>query len=455
MKAFKVYVPVLVAAAIMIALLALPGHTESMVSANVDKLEPGLSSANSAAHIVIQYAPTDQIVRSVQVSDPMTGLEALQNSGLDVLTLDLDWGIAVCSIGGVGCPVDDCFCSEKFWSYEFWDGSEWQGHPVGASDSSVEAGNVEGWRWTEWGVGGLAPAPTFLAADRALNWLAAQQGDDGSYGNISSDVESLLAIGANDFTAGQWRKSPETRALSAPIILEGPAFTEAGAGQSGKFASGLVAASGCKPYQAVAPSTYYNPESGLYDEGIFNHSWAILGVMSMEETVPPEAMDYLRDQVQPNGGWAFSPGFGADTNTTALVIQALIAAHEDPDSDLILNGLGFLKSAQNDDGGFTYDPDSEWGTNSDTNSTAYAIQAILATGQDPATGMWVVGDTNPINYLTGMQLPDGSFEWQTGIGSNLMATQQAIPALLGRVMPLKMAAAVDACPLQFFPLFTQ
>jgi squalene cyclase len=181
------------------------------------------------------------------------------------------------------------------------------------------------------------------------------------------------------------------------------------------------------------------------------HSWAILGTLALSETVPAEALQNLRDQVQPNGGWEWSPGWGADTNSTSLAIQALIAAGESPTSTLILNGLDFLKTAQNDDGGFTYDPNSAYGTDSDTNSTAYGLQAIRSAGQDPITGTWVISSTNPISYLLGMQLPDGSFEWQPGFGSNGLATQQAIPALLGRVFPIE-RGFVEGCPVSFLPI---
>ena len=36
----------------------------------------------------------------------------------------------------------------------------------------------------------------------------------------------------------------------------------------------------------------------------------------------------------------------------------------------------------------------------------------------------------------GLQLADGSFEWQPNTGSNLMATAQAVPALLGQSYPV-------------------
>jgi hypothetical protein len=115
------------------------------------------------------------------------------------------------------------------------------------------------------------------------------------------------------------------------------------------------------------------------------------------------------------------------------------------DSPTIKNGLKYLRAAQNDDGGFTYAPDSSFGTDSDSNSSAYAIQAILAVGQDPQSDAWSKGGINAIDYLLGIQLPDGSLEWQPGIGANFLATSQAIPALLGKSFPFKIKA-LPPCP---------
>ena len=446
----------IVVAAIIISTFTFLTQAQAMVTPNFGTPSEKISSSNGEAHIVFQFDPTHQIVRPIQISDPLSGLEALQNTGLEVITHDFGGGfIAVCSIDGVGCPADDCFCLfPKFWNYEYWDGNDWQEYLVGPADSTVDAGDVEGWRWSEFGVGGLAPAPVFLAADAGLDWLAIQQADSGSYGNTSSDVETLLAIGANDYSARSWRLTPDSVSLLAPIMVEGPAFTQQGAGQAGKFAVGLIASDGCWPYTAIAPSTYYNADTGQYSVGAFNHSLAILGTLALGESVPEDALEYLRSLVQPNGGWEWSPGLATDTNSTSLVIQTLIASGESPDLTLILDGLDYLKTAQNPDGGFSYDPDSAFGTDSDTNSTAYAVQAILAAGQNPTSGMWIIDDTSPINYLLDMQLPDGSFEWQAGLGSNLLATQQAIPALLGRVLPLK-TNTQDACTTIFMPLMAK
>jgi prenyltransferase beta subunit len=201
----------------------------------------------------------------------------------------------------------------------------------------------------------------------------------------------------------------------------------------------------------MTPSEYYSATAGYYDKENGFHIWGILGTIAMSQPVPAQAVDYLKTQIQSDGGWEWNAGFGSDTNTTALAIQALIAAGEKPTATQVISGLNFIKSAQNPDGGFCYDPDSPWGTDSDTNSTSYAVQAVLAGSQDPLTGTWTVSNTNPISYLLSMQQPDGSFLFQPGLsGLELLATEQAIPALLGRVQPFKVAD-LKPCPAAYLP----
>lgn len=44
--------------------------------------------------------------------------------------------------------------------------------------------------------------------------------------------------------------------------------------------------------------------------------------------MPADAVSYLKSLAQPSGGWEWGPGWGADTNATALALQALLATGE-------------------------------------------------------------------------------------------------------------------------------
>jgi hypothetical protein len=282
-------------------------------------------------------------------------------------------------------------------------------------------------------------------ADTALSWLL-EEGDPqtGGYESDSSSVEALLAIGANNIRAADWRKNPDSASLLDYWIENGAAFSLNGAAEAGKLAAGMSASEGCWPEFAEQPLEFYDPNTGIFDSEPGFQAWAIIGTLALDQDVPKGTVEYLKSQMQPDGGWEWNTGFRSDTNTTAFVIQTIVTAGEPLDSPAIENGLKYLQAAQNDDGGFTYAPGSSFGTDSDSNSSAYAIQAILAVGQDPQSDAWSKGGNNAIDYLRALQLPDGSLEWQPGTGANFLATAQAIPVFLGKSFPF-IKKALPSC----------
>jgi len=394
------------------------------------------------ADIVVQFDDQDAVVRNVTFTGPITGVKALEESGLNIETYDAGWGIAVCSIEDVGCPATDCFCdTNNFWGYNYWDGSAWQGYMVGASVATITNGAIEGWRWGPWR-SAMVPAPQMTATTRALDWLRTQQQPDGGYGSVGSSVETMLAIGADGYRAAEWRAAGGSDSLAGYVLKNGASFANSSPAASGKLAVAIAATGGEWPASAMKPMAYYSPTLGAYSVDSLTNAWAILGTLAMGQPAPAPAVDALKNAMQSNGGWEWAVGWGTDTNSTSLALQALVAAGEPLTSTAVVSGLNYLKSAQNADGGFTYDPVSSWGTASDTNSTAYVLQALQATLQPAPVvgtgnfGSFVMTGTTPISYLLGMQLANGSFEWQSGLGENLLATQQAVPALLGKPFPL-------------------
>lgn len=408
------------------------------------------AQSDKTADIIVQFDDQARIVRTITFTDPISGLAALQLSGLAVVTTSTSFGPAVCSIQGVGCPAEDCFCdANRFWAYSYWDGSAWQSYPVGAGSSLItQTGAIEGWRWGEFGAVQTAPTQT-LAAAAALTWLHARQSiTDGGYSSVGASVETMLAIGANQIAATDWKRTPASPSLADFVGVQGASYTRATAAGSGKLSVATTASGACFPATGIVPLGHYSPTLGTFSTQSGPNSWAILGTVAISETAPVSATTHLRNQAQPDGGWEWAPGWGSDTNTTGLAIQALIAAGEPISSSTVISALAFLDGAQNEDGGFPYAPGPA--APSDANSTAYVVQALIAAGEDPLGARWKVTATTPISYLLTLQLPDGSFEWQPGSGANQLATQQVIPALLGRTHPA-FSAPLQACPAVYLP----
>jgi hypothetical protein len=399
------------------------------------------------AHVVVVF-PTEQgMVRPISFTTSISRIGALQLAGFNVVAI----GDTVCSIDGVGCPgatdMTTCFCADNWWAQGHWDSGSESWDTLTWPPPLMSNGDIGGFRWsnTAWGPP-LLPGPSYKAASGDLEWLQTQQSaENGSYGDsVGSSVEAMLAIGANNLDADQWRTSPISPSL-LDYLQSGDnaaSYAATNVGKAGKLAVALAGV-GQDPQNfnglnlVISLTNYYSATTGAFDEADINQAWAMLGWRAASQTVPASATHHLVAGAMANGGWEWSPGFGSDTNTTALAIQALVAGGECITSPNIADGLDYLKSAQNSDGGFPYDPVSIWGTDSDTNSTAWVVQALLALGEDPTSVAWTVNSSNPISYLLSMQLVDGSFEWQTGFGSNLLASQQVIAPLIGHPFSLQ------------------
>ncbi|HEU5433224.1 MAG TPA: hypothetical protein VFU81_16270, partial [Thermomicrobiales bacterium] len=183
--------------------------------------------------------------------------------------------------------------------------------------------------------------------------------------------------------------------------------------------------------------------SGLYGDDLFDHALVVLAMAASGEAIPPAAIDVLRRTQQPGGGWAAdgSPEAGkAESNTTASIVEALVAAGHG-DDPMVGKALTALKGWQTTDGAFAFataDP-----LVGDANSTALAVQAIVAVGQDPAAADW----RDAAAALAKFQNPSGAFRYTDAESSdNLFATLQAIPALARQAAPVgpRCSAATSA-----------
>ncbi len=390
------------------------------------------------ADIVVDLSDGRVIVRHITFTEPITGLTALQLTGLDLTVADTQYGPALCAIEGVGCPVDNCFCDPNlFWNYLHWDDA-WTSSMTGVGGYTLPLdGAVEGYVWGEFGATPPEVTPEILAAQAGLQWLRAQQAEDGGYGDVNATLEALFALGAAGEDARAWQSAAGNSVLDY-LQVEAGDYITGNAGRTGKLAVALAAVD-MDPKNFVGMDLaqtlqgYYDPVTGSIGVALTDQIWGILGWRAVGEQVPMTATQYLASLADPSdGGWGF--GWGSDVDMTALAVEALIAGGEPLTSTAIISAVNFLSSVQDSDGGFV----SGLTDQSNTNSTAWTVQAILAAGQDPLGAAWTtVTGGQPISYLLSMQLPSGAFAWKDlQEGENQLATQQAIPALLGKPLPL-------------------
>lgn len=274
----------------------------------------------------------------------------------------------------------------------------------------------------------------------ALGWLATQQGADGGFANPGTTCDVVFALASAGHNPAAWRPTPLGPSAMDYLASRAAAYAT-GAAQTGKLIV-AVAAAGLDPedfggLDLLAHLQSFGDGTGAYGAGAMDQAWALLGLLAAGQKVTEAERAILRAYQQANDGWEGAPGWGTDTNTTALAVQALLAAGDPPTSKAVQAARAHLLEQQNDDGGFPYTKPSPWGSDSDANSTAYVLQALLAMGEDPTAEPWSRGPgRDPVAALLRFQVASGAFEWQPGFGENLLATAQAIPALAGKALPL-------------------
>jgi hypothetical protein len=405
------------------------------------------------AVMVVEFSDGTSSTRAIAWTDPISRVAGLELAGFEVA----HQGDVVCSIDGDGCPVDDCWgCGENNWWQGrwlggVWDGSEWPPPNIG-DDDTIGFHNSDAWAPPE------VTAPAYVAVAKGLEYLRPlQSSDDGSYpslfGKVDATTGAALDIAANSQDPAEWRRTAGSPSLMDYIQgPDGTEYADSGVHRAGKLGVTLAAAQDagdpgvCWPAFAKEIMGYYVPIAGTFYTDTVEQaglqSWAVLGLAAIGETVPADATQALIDMANPDGGWGWSDVFGgSDSMVTAQSIQALVAAGVPADALCIQNGLAYLEASQNDNGGFAYQAPGA----SDVDSTSYAIQAIVAAGEDPLTGTWqTISGTmpmTPITYLLSVQLPDGSFPAY----SSMLATQNALPALLQRPLPLAVTE-LGVCP---------
>lgn len=309
----------------------------------------------------------------------------------------------------------------------------------------------------------LAALPVSAAMDTAaaLAYLKTQQNSDGGFGSgfspdsaLSSTADALLAIVAaggeiNNFQRGG--KTPLT-------YLVANAAKASTAGDLAKLILALVSA-GENPRTAGGVDSVAKLEALMAASGriggsgdtFISHLLAVLALCSASRPVPAAAVAYILQAQQEDGGWAWdgTSVTPPDTNTTAFALQALIAAGEPKSSQPIARALAYYKAIQNEDGGWPYQNPSDFGTATDANSTAVTIQALIAAGEDPAGAAWTTaaGQT-PMAALERLQTKSGAFAWKADIPSdNLLATVQALPALAGKAFPFATMSVGEAAAM--------
>ncbi len=282
-----------------------------------------------------------------------------------------------------------------------------------------------------------ATAPTDSErATAALNYLWAAQRPDGSLDKSLGETADFV-IGAA--AAGYDPATLKSCAGTATALDYLAAASDAAAGdaaKTGKTILAVVAAAGDpagftgRDLKARLIALYHS-DTGAYGDGsTFSQSFAVLAVVASGGAVPAAALAALEKLQDPDGSWSYgttpvAAGQG-DTNSTAIALMALDAAGV---RTADAAGLAYLHTQQLADGGFPYQNSSKPAA-SDPDSDSIVLQALVAAGQDPQSGAWLQGGKSVLAHLQSVQAASGGFASPGGAPDAFTTSQ--VPAALMR-----------------------
>ncbi|MFN8163734.1 MAG: prenyltransferase/squalene oxidase repeat-containing protein [Solirubrobacterales bacterium] len=256
----------------------------------------------------------------------------------------------------------------------------------------------------------LAPARAEASpVDRAANWLASVQNDDGGFGASPGDrsgaeitgwvMMGLEAAGRNPLDVSRGGNTPVEFLRGHVKELKTP----------GDLARTIIAleGAGVDPREFGGVNLVSRLLSKRLDDGSFA-DWpnsTAYGVIALRTAGATGGLDkslaWLRKVQNDDGGWGDEPGQQSNADGTGAVMQALSSG-----SKASRRGLSYLVKAQRKGGGFPLG-----GKNGpvNTQSTAWAVEGILAAGGNPAS--FRRGGASALDYLSEHQESDGHYRY--------------------------------------------
>ena len=270
---------------------------------------------------------------------------------------------------------------------------------------------------------------------RAAGWLAAQQNADGGYGAAPGDdsgaemtgwaMLGLEAAGRNPLDLGAAGRTPvdylrgHVGELKSPgdlartiLALEGAGVDPHDFGGANMVARLLAKRRGNGSYEGWPGSTAF--------------AAIALRAAGAGNALAP-TLDWLRGAQNDDGGWGDLPGSPSTADGTGAAMQALSSG-----SKAVRRGLSFLRQGQRPGGGFPLGGNGAV----NTQSTAWAIQGILAAGGDP--GSFRRGGASAPDYLAAQQQADGHYRYSKSSDQTpIWVTGQVLVAAAGQSFPVQ------------------
>jgi hypothetical protein len=165
-------------------------------------------------------------------------------------------------------------------------------------------------------------------------------------------------------------------------------------------------------------------------------AFAVLALRAAGAAPPAATIGWLIRQQDADGGFNFATRGGqSDPDDTGSALEALAGRGGSAAARARDRAVRFLRRQQDADGGFASLP----GAGSNAQSTAFAVQGLLAAGVDPSSVRR--RGASPLDYLRSLIATDGHVRYSRGTDQTpVWVTAEALMALDGKALPLAPAA---------------
>jgi energy-coupling factor transport system substrate-specific component len=291
----------------------------------------------------------------------------------------------------------------------------------------------------------LMPAVAARAASLSpeLSYLTSAQNSDGGFGAARGQGSSeLYTAWAAMGLAAAGRDPADVRRSGHSVLdsLRAQVATLSGLGDTERT---ILAARACgaSAYSFAGRDLVAEVQRARDSDHSFDHlvdltAFAIFALRAVGHSAGfpaiREAAGWIERQQNSDGGFSFGAhGSTSDVDDTGTALQALVDAGA-RNRGVLGAAAGYLIRSQNLDGGYP----QQYGGESNAQSTAWAVQGLIAAGYNPGT-VRRRGSRSPIGYLESLLAPGGSIRYsRTGSQTPVWVTAQALIALAGRTFPV-------------------
>ena len=285
------------------------------------------------------------------------------------------------------------------------------------------------------------------AIERAAAYLASAQAPDGGLGSAPGATESnaMHSAWAAMGLAAAGRHPADVR-RGGPSLADYAARSATAARETADLQRAILALRAAqRPSDAVERTLVARQRRDGSFNGLVNQTaFGILALRaagrSQRDARIRRAARWIERRQNRDGGFGFA-GRGSPTSVddTAAALEALVAAGRRR-SATVRRATQHLLRRQGADGGFGLTRNQ----GSNAQSTAWAVQALVAAGRDPER-VRRDGSRSPLAYLRSLQAEDGSIRYsRTSRQTPVWVTGQALAALARK--PLPVAAPPRARP---------